>query len=85
MTAPWVRTQLERLSGGTAINTLPISALRGLELPVPDPEQCAVAIEEARKIADLEERAALLREEISASRSTLWQKLWQLEPESQEG
>lgn len=85
MTAPWVRTQLERLSGGTAINTLPISALRGLELPVPDPEQCAAATREAQMIADLEERAARLREEISASRHTLWQKLWQLEPESQEG
>ncbi|SEK02007.1 N-6 DNA Methylase [Sphingomonas sp. OV641] len=84
MTAPWVRTQLERLSGGTAINTLPISALRGLELPVPDSEQCAAATREARIIADLEEQAAQLREEINASRNTLWQKLWQLEPESHE-
>ncbi len=82
VTAPWVRTQLERLSGGTAINTLPISALRGLELPVPDPEQCAAAMKDARMIADLEEQATQLREEINASRNTLWQTLWQLEPES---
>lgn len=86
LTAPWVREELERLSGGSVIKTLPMSAVRALQIPVPLPEDMGELVENLDTInamrADIEARITNLRNR----RMAVWSRLWNiyLEPGEQD-
>lgn len=78
LTAPWVREKLESMSGGATVRSLPISALRSLTIPVPTAEECAVAQEEMKQIAELREVIANHQSNLAERHQALWSQLWQV-------
>ncbi|QVM84547.1 hypothetical protein HT578_13380 [Novosphingobium decolorationis] len=78
LTAPWIREKLESMSGGSAVRTLPISALRSLELPVPSADDVESALTQLDYIEKIEKQIALHTNNRNMARSGLWHALWRL-------
>jgi hypothetical protein len=78
LTAPWVREKLESMSGATTVRTLPISALRGLSLPLPSAEECSRAESQLAEIADVRARIEEQQRNLAELRERLWARLWQM-------
>lgn len=78
LTAPWVREKLESMSGGSAVRTLPISALRSLQLPLPTMDEIESAQVELNDIEEFDNQITNLTENRDAVRSALWHALWRL-------
>ncbi|WP_298670676.1 N-6 DNA methylase [uncultured Sphingomonas sp.] len=78
LTAPWVREKLESMSGATTVRTLPISALRGLSLPLPTEEECGRAENQLVEIAAVRERIDEQQRNLAKLQERLWARLWQM-------
>lgn len=81
LTAPWVREKLESMSGGTAVRTLPMSAVRSLTLPVPTAEECDDAEHQLQQIATVRKKIAEFSDSLHDAKSALWHQLWHLPPD----
>ena len=78
LTAPWVREKLESMSGATTVRTLPISALRGLSLPLPSAEEWSRAESQLADIAGVRERIDDHQRQLAELQERLWARLWQM-------
>jgi hypothetical protein len=76
VSAPFVRERLESLSGGSIIATLPMSALRGLPVPIPPAEELARADAEMAAIEEMRHDIARRTENLAERRRALWSQLW---------
>jgi restriction endonuclease S subunit len=81
LTAPWVREKLESMSGGSTVRTLPISALRGLIVPVPSADESAQAQQALDRIDMLREKIAEILQDKASQQDALWHQLWHIDPE----
>jgi hypothetical protein len=81
VTAPFVRERLESLSGGSIIATLPMSALRGLHIPLPPPEELARADAEMAAIEEMRQDISRRAENLAERRRALWSQLWNVKIE----
>lgn len=78
LTAPWVREKLESMSGATTVRTLPMSALRGLSLPLPSAEEFTRAESRLDDIAGVRERIDEQQRNLAELQERLWARLWQM-------
>lgn len=78
LTAPWVREKLESMSGASTVRTLPISALRGLTIPLPTAEECGLAEETLTEMAAVRERIDEHQQQLAELQERLWSRLWQM-------
>lgn len=83
LTAPFIRERLESLSGGNIIATLPMSALRGLHIPIPPPEELARADAEMAAIQEMRQDIARRTENLAERRRALWSQLWNVNCEGE--
>lgn len=84
LTAPWVQEKLESMSGGATVRTLPISALRSLEIPIPTREEADRVAQDLADVDDLRGKVAEIVHNIDETRSAIWHRLWHVEPETGE-
>ena len=78
LTAPWVRERLANLSGGSVVNTLPISALRSLKIPVPESAEIARIKGELEKIEAMRTEILALQRNVDERQTDLWEQLWNM-------
>jgi hypothetical protein len=78
LTAPWVRERLSNLSGGSVVNTLPISALRSLKIPVPEATEIVRIKGEMEQIEAMRTELLALRRNLDERQTDLWEQLWNM-------
>jgi hypothetical protein len=78
LTAPWVRERLVSLSGGSVVNTLPISALRSLQIPVPEQGQASQIKNELEHIQAMKQSLSDIRRNLDERQKGLWEQLWNM-------
>ena len=78
LTAPWVREKLESMSGASTVRTLPISALRMFQLPVPTAEEMERAVVQLADIATMREQIVNYQQNLAGYQKRLWTQLWQM-------
>ena len=78
LTAPWVREKLESMSGASTVRTLPISALRTFQLPLPTAEEIDRAESQLADIGMVREQIDKHQQNLAEHQKKLWTQLWHM-------
>jgi hypothetical protein len=85
LSAPWVREQFERMAGGTTVKSLPMSAVRDFQVPVPEADTQTIVGSRLRRMDFLRDEIAAREENIATMRRELWSELWNVPAKVLEG